>query len=281
MNFLSTFFRFLFFIPEIIVSLSKGAVSSNIRIIDPKKPLSWEFSCFSQNGEDGIVDYLSNKIISPNKYFIEIGTANGLANNTAYFAFVKKFSGLMLEGSKLKSYFSKNTYRFFNAGVESINMFVSLDNFKLVLSRSVYNNPDIFSIDIDGNDYYILKNALMNSFRPSIIIVEYNSNFGPIDSITIKYDSNFDYSKAHPSRLYYGVSIQAWKNLLCNYNYEFVTVDSNGINAIFINKDSFPVGFCNDLEGCNFLDNKIELQMFKMSWENRFKLIKDMPFESV
>jgi hypothetical protein len=174
MNLLSSFLRFIFFIPEIILSLSKGAVSSSSRIINSNNPISWEFSCFSQNGEDGIVDYLSNKIICPNKYFIEIGTANGLANNTAYFALVKKYTGLMLEGDKLKSFFSKNTYRFFNPGVESFNMFVSLDNFNQVLLKSVYINPDIFSIDIDGNDYYILKNALLNSFRPSIIIVEYN-----------------------------------------------------------------------------------------------------------
>lgn len=88
---LKIYLRFLFFLKEIEIGLSRGAVGSSTRNLNPSLPATWEFSAFSQNGEDGILDFLTSKILDPNKYFIEIGTSNGLANNTAYLAFVKKF----------------------------------------------------------------------------------------------------------------------------------------------------------------------------------------------
>ncbi len=75
------------------------AQSGNYRNLCAKTPTSWEFCGFSQNGEDGIIDYLCQKIINPNRYFVEIGAADGLENNTAWLAIARKFSGLMIEGS--------------------------------------------------------------------------------------------------------------------------------------------------------------------------------------
>jgi hypothetical protein len=60
-------------INRITMALSRGAATAMLRTIDPADPSSWEFSSFSQNGEDGIIDYLTRKINNPNYYFIEIG----------------------------------------------------------------------------------------------------------------------------------------------------------------------------------------------------------------
>lgn len=107
--------------------------------------------------------------------------------------------------------------------------------------------------------------------------MEYNSNFGPELSVTIPYTPDFDYSKAHSTRLYYGVSILVWKSLFDKYGYKFITVESNGINAIFVLKDAFQLGFLEGIVGVSFLDNKIESQLFEMQWDKRFKLISNMP----
>ena len=72
------------------ISLSKGTLGANIRSIDLNKPLSWEFSALSQNGEDGITDVLISHLIKPNKYFIEVGAGNGITSNTGWLALVKK-----------------------------------------------------------------------------------------------------------------------------------------------------------------------------------------------
>lgn len=78
----------------------------------------------------------------------------------------------------------------------------------------LYSNPDLFSLDVDGNDYYLAKAVMKAGVRPKIFVVEYNSTFGPTKSIIIKYEEKFDFLKAHESNLYFGISISGWKNFL-------------------------------------------------------------------
>jgi len=52
------------------MALSRGAATSALRNVDLTKPDTWEFSGFSQNGEDGIIDVLTRQILKPNRYFI-------------------------------------------------------------------------------------------------------------------------------------------------------------------------------------------------------------------
>lgn len=280
-NKLKAIVRFFFVLKEINLAFSKGTLGSSVRQIQENLPLSWEFSAFSQNGEDGIVDYLISKLINPNKYFIEIGSANGIANNTAYLAFSKKYCGIMVEGGKTNSKLSRIMYRFFNSGVVSLNMFVDMDNIHILFNQATHKNPDVFSIDIDGNDFYLTEWILKEGYRPSIFIVEYNANYGPEKAITIKYTSDFNYATAHNTRLYYGVSIMAWRKLFSKYNYHFVTVDSNGINAFFVHKDAFSKNFLDNLNGCEFKDHVIEKETFKKPWDERFKLIENMLYKEV
>ncbi len=73
----------------------------------------------------------------------------------------------------------------------------------------------------------------------------------------------------------------AWRKLFKKYNYDFVTVDSNGINAFFIQTDAFPEDFISKIEGCEFKDHVIETEAFKKPWNERFKLIENMPYQEV
>lgn len=273
--------RFLFFLKEIKIGLSRGALGASIRNSTPLKPVTWEFSAFSQNGEDGILDFLTTEILKPNKYFIEIGTSNGLANNTAYLAFVKKFCGIMVEGNKLHSKLSSVIFNIFNKGVTPLNYFVTKDNIQELLKESITLAPDVFSLDIDGNDFYLVESILKNGMKPKIFVVEYNANFGPDKCLTIPYTPNFNYATAHTTRLYFGVSIAAWRKLFQTYDYEFLTVETNGINAFFILKSAFPENFTTGMEKIYFLDNKIELQLFKLPWEKRFEFISKMPIVEI
>jgi len=274
-KYLKIIVRFVLFIREIQLGFSRGANGAAARNIDKRRPVTWEFSSFSQNGEDGIIDFLSSNLLISSRTFIEIGTSNGLANNTAYLALVKKYCGLMVEGNNLHVKLSSIIYNLFNKGVRSLNLFISKDNIRIFLDETVTLSPDVFSIDIDGNDYWVMEALLENSFRPQIIVVEYNANFGPTRAVTIPYKVDFDYSKAHPSRLYFGVSIAAWIKLLKKYNYEFVTVESNGQNAFFVNNDSMSSEFLSCIEKVEFLDNNIETNMFGKNWHQRSELIAD------
>ncbi|HKB45177.1 MAG TPA: hypothetical protein VKC90_12335 [Chitinophagaceae bacterium] len=251
------------------------------QIVDDTKPQSWEFSGFSQNGEDGIVEFLVRKLNNCNKYFVEIGSSNGLVNNTSYLAIVQRWTGLMVEGEKTDSDFCRNLLKEFCGGVECLNLFVKTDNISSVVKLMLYKNPDVLSLDIDGNDYYIAKELFNLGVRPKIFIVEYNSAFGPTNSVTIEYEKNFNLRKSHPSFLYYGVSISAWLSFFTKNNYELVTVDSNGVNAVFIDKNEFDNNFYESLKGLKFKENFWQLMKFKMTWEKQFEKIKDCAFIKV
>lgn len=246
-----------------------------IREIDPQITESWEFSGFSQNGEDGIIDYLLNGIEKKNKYFVEIGSGNGLENNTSYLGHIKKFAGLQIEGD-LCAYNEANLIKPWL--VENINCFITTGNAARIENRFLFLNPDVFSIDIDGMDYHIMKLLLENGMQPKIIVVEYNSAFGPEKSITIPYESTFNMFNTNHPYLYYGVSLSGWKNLLSKYNYRFLTVESNGINAFFILENEFKDGLFENVTGIGFKENIHQLRLHRKNWEKQFEVIKKLPY---
>lgn len=257
------------------MALVRGGATSALRTLDFTDPGTWEFSGFSQNGEDGIIDLLSRRISHPNRYFIEIGASDALENNTAWLAIARRFSGLWVEGNRAMSDWCSYLFTSLNYGVESICMFVTKDKVTELRDRALYANPDVFSLDIDGNDYHIAEAVLSSGLRPKIFIVEYNSVFGPEMSVTIPYKEDFRGSRAYGENLYYGCSIGAWKKLFARFGYSFVTVDLNGTNGIFIDPKEFDGGFVQNIRGKNFADNFSQLREYRIDWTGQFELIKD------
>jgi hypothetical protein len=133
---------------------------------------------------------------------------------------------------------------------------------------------------VDGTDFYIAESLLESGFRPSVVCVEYNSAFGPEIAVTIPYAVGFDYHEAHESGLYYGVSIQGWIRLFARYDYEFVTVDLNGVNAFFIKRDA--VDF--EVRGkrrTKFAENFAQRQRLRGDWRSQRALIEALPLVSI
>ena len=273
--------KLAFYMQYITMSLSRAGAVIPLRSTDPRFPCTWEFSGFSQNGEDGIIDYLTGKILKQNRYFLEIGSGSGLENNTSWLAIAKKYSGLMVEGNRRLSGLSRLIMSRLNIGVDCRYMFATLSGLQHIADSLIYSQPDVFSLDIDGNDYYIAKGLLEHGVKPKIIVVEFNSAYGPQKSITIRYQENFNIYKAHNSFLYYGASITAWKKLFMQYNYKFVTVDLNGTNAFFVDTACFEQSFINGLNGANFSENFFQFKKFKSGWEEQYKLIKNMDYLEV
>ncbi len=266
---------------RISLALARGAATSPLRNLDPADPGSWEFSAFSQNGEDGIIDYLTGRILNPNRYFMEIGSADGIENNTAWLAIAKKYSGLMVEGNNEASAFSREMMAELNLGVECLNMFVNKDNINTLVGALLYINPDVMSLDIDGIDYYVAHGLMERGLRPKIFVVEYNSAYGPDINQTIIYQDDFNVVRAHETQLYYGVSISGWKKFFRRYDYEFITVDQNGVNAFFVDKKEFNADFLDSLIKLEFQENYYQLRKYKVTWERQFTMIKAMDFYEI
>ena len=174
----------------------------------------FERKVFSQNGEDGLLQYIFIKIKTTNKYFIEIGAGDGGENNSHYLLKLG-WRGLQIDGKK-------------SIGIK--NHFVTAQNVeKFFKENNVPNNFDLLSIDIDGMDYWVWK-AITN-YHPRVVVIEYNASVSPINSTVVPYNPHFVWDDTD----YFGASLGALNKLALSKGYQLVATNSNGINAIFVN----------------------------------------------
>lgn len=263
------------------IALSKGAAMMHARTVDPTNPASWEFSGFSQNGEDGVLDVLRGRLLQSNRYFLEIGSADGIENNTAWLLVAEKYSGMTFEGDPALVERARRVVQGYSIGAECQHMFVTLESVNALKSMLLYRDPDVFSLDIDGNDYHITRAILESGVRPKILVLEYNSVYGPERSATIDYQPDFDFRKAHSTQLYYGVSVSGWRTLLGGHGYRFVTVERNGVNAFFVDPAHFERGFLDAVRGLAFAPNRYQAMKFRKTDEEQFQLIADQKFRHI
>jgi len=266
---------------RISICLSKGSAMMGARNIDLTKPSTWEFSGFSQNGEDGILDVLLKQLRASNRYFIEIGAADGIENNSGWLLIAEKYSGLLIEGSAQLVERARRTVIGYSIGAEIHNMFVTIESVKQIKGMALHHDPDVFSLDIDGNDYYIAQAIFDNGFRPKIFVVEFNSVYGQLRSETVVYKDDFVFTKAHPTHLYYGVSIAGWRKFFHSKGYRFITVDRNGVNGFFVNPEFFAQEFLEGITPLEFAENKSQLKKFRKPSAEQFSMIADQKFFSI
>jgi len=118
--------------------------------------------------------------------------------------------------------------------IESVRAFVNAENINEILKA--YDVPpviDLFAIDIDGNDFHVLR--ALTATEPRVIIAEYNASFGPELSLTIKYNPDFKRECSNAGG-YHGASLVAFTKLLNARDYALVAVESNGFNAFFVKR---------------------------------------------
>ena len=192
----------------------------------------YEFEKTSQNNEDGIIKNIFDRIKLKKVNFVEIGF-DYYENNSINFL-DKANKGLFIDGSKDKIFKLKSImkllYPFKNINV--LSKFIDRDNLNEIIDY--YFNEleiDFFSIDVDGNDYYLFENL---EIRPKIICIEYNFWFGPNIKCSIPYDKYFIWEEG---TLYSGASLNALCSLAKTKGYHLIALDSNCVNAFFIRSD--------------------------------------------
>jgi len=209
-----------------------------------------EFSAFSQFGEDGIISWLTEKIPNIKKVFVEIGTQDYWESNTRFLLKAENWKGYIIEASKKHVNKIKSQRIYWQHDINTINTFVDKENINLIISQNIKEkNIGLLSIDIDGNDYWVLEQ--INELSPTIIICEFNSIFGDLFKLSVPYKKNFIRNNAHYSNLYFGASIKAFISMLDKKGYNFLGTGSSGVNAFFVKKE-FESCFSKNIE-----ENKI------------------------
>ena len=268
------------------ILIGKKLVDINNKKI-PEKIEDIEFKIFSQFGDDGIIQFLINKIELDYKYhnFIEFGVENYKEANTKFLLLNNNWSGLIIDSSKENINQIKKSNFFWKYNLDAKNSFITRENINKIIADSKLdkNHIGILSIDIDGNDYWVWKE--INVIDPAIVIIEYNSSFGFINKVSIPYDENFLRTKAHYSNLYWGASLEALKYLADKKGYKFFSTNSAGNNAYFI-KDTFyeKVNF---ILKKNYYESKFResrdingVKTF-VHYKDKIEIIKDLTVEDV
>lgn len=194
-----------------------------------------EFQVFSQWGEDGIIQYLTQNLDIEHKTFVEFGVETFREANCRFLMEKDFWRGMVIDGSPTHIDNIKKSDFFWRHDLTALSAFISKDNISNLISMTPFNGIGILSIDIDGMDYFVLEK--LGHLNPSIIIVEYNGLFGPSATVSVPYRPDFLRTQAHHSNLYYGASIAAFDFLLSSQGYSLVGGNSAGSNAFFVRED--------------------------------------------
>jgi hypothetical protein len=195
-----------------------------------------EFRAFSQNGEDGVIQFLLSRLEVDNKRFVEFGVGDYSEANTRFLSMHDHWSGLVIEGNPRDVTRLRRDSTFWRFDITAVSAFVTRENINDLLSdNGMTGDIGLLSIDVDGNDYWIFE--AISVIRPDIVIIEYNHRFGPDRAVTVPYDPAFSRDRAHPSNIYYGASLRALYLLADRKGYAFVGCESFGVNAFFVRRD--------------------------------------------
>ncbi len=217
-----------------------------------------EKKIYSQNGEDGIIEFIFTKIGTTNKFSVEFGVGNGFECNTIYLLEKKGWKGLMMDygadqniqwkGVIKKAWYNRKlglianiqkdlaffkkiilrTKRSRRFQIDIKSEKVTAENIQNLFKKyNVPKNFDLLSIDIDYNDYWVWK--AIADYSPRVVVIEYNSSILPTESKVVPYDPEAKWDGTN----YFGASLLALKNLGLNKGYSLVGCDNAGVNAFF------------------------------------------------
>jgi hypothetical protein len=178
---------------------------------------------YSQCGEDVVLARIFAEIGTGSGFLVDFGAGDGVSLSNTKMLMEVGWRGLLMDGD--------------NQGNEQVKQeFITAENIcSLFHKHGVPQNFDLLSLDIDGNDLWILKAILDGEYRPRVFIVEMNPAIRNGANLTIKYNPTHKWANND----YYGASFEAWKVLGKEYGYTLIC-QIESLNMIFVKSDIIP-----------------------------------------
>ena len=214
-----------------------GGLESRLvaRLSPHELPLA-EFRTYSQFGEDGIIQFLVQRVPIEHDVFVEFGVGDYREANTRFLLEHDNWRGLVIDGGTAHLEFLHSSELLWRHDLEARSEWVDRENIDSILREcGVEGDIGLLSIDLDGVDYWVLE--AIEAVSPRIIIAEYNSTFGPDAAVTVPYDPRFIRADAHWSGMYWGASLAALTRLAERKGYALVGGNAAGFNAFFVRRD--------------------------------------------
>ncbi len=191
----------------------------------------FELRAFSQNGEDGVLAEILRRTGAPARQFVEFGVESGREGNCVYLADAAGWQGLFMEADDQMFRQLESKYAA-HGRVRTICARVCTQNIEQLLAQGdVPAEPDVLSIDVDGQDYWIWET--IESYRPRVVVIEYNSSLDPRRRLVQPDEPGHAWDGTD----YYGASLGALHSLAERKGYRLVHTDLSGVNAFFVRAD--------------------------------------------
>ena len=238
------------------------------------------FKVYSQFEEDGLLLYIFSLIKTTNKKVVEICAGDGTECMASNLIIHHGWNGLLFDGDqknveKGRKFFESNPNTFL-IPPKFVHSWITIENVnKIISDNGFHGSIDLLSLDIDGNDYWILKE--IDIIQPRVIICE-TQDIIPSDlSLTIPYTPDFYYHDLPKEiRDFRSVSLLVMKNLCNSKGYRLIGAHKYGFNVIFMRND-VGLEYFPEVQ----IDTIHNNPWTKFGQENRWEKVKDQDWQSV
>jgi hypothetical protein len=188
-------------------------------------------SQFSHLDEENLIKkYLAEAHIDQG-FCVDIAASDGITMSNTYALYKAQWSGLAVECDPWKFSMLATRYTEFPR-VRLAKCMVTPENILALLDA--FSTParfDFLNLDIDGYDFFVLR-EILSRFRPSLICTEINEKIPPPVKFTVRWDPNYCWSNDH----FYGQSISMLHQLCVEHSYSLVELHYN--NAFLVPAES-------------------------------------------
>lgn len=188
---------------------------------------------FSQTDEDGVIQEIFRRIGTTSRRFLEIGVGDGLENNTAYLL-ACGWSGTWIEADpgRIAAILRNCDGEIREGRLALVGGAATPDSVdELIRDSGLSGEIDLFSLDIDGNDYHVLRR--IEAIQPRVVVLEYNASYRPPVRWIMSYDPDHRWDGTN----YFGASLNAYDDLMTERGYSLVGCNIAGVNAFFVRSD--------------------------------------------
>ena len=238
------------------------------------------FRVYSQFEEDGIILYVLSMIGLKTRRVVEMccGAANEcMATNLIL---NHGFDGYLFDGNlenvRVANEFFRRKHDCLLYQPIVTHAWITRDNVNELLTQSdCTGEVDLFSLDIDGNDYWIWD--AISAINPRLLVIETHNIIPANRSLTIEYQPDFCCSaKPIAEQDYRGASLLAMQRLCKRRGFRMIGAHRHGFNVFFLRDD----------EGTQFFREVSIEEVHDNHWTrwgqaNRWPLVKDMPWREV
>lgn len=194
------------------------------------------FDVFTYHGEDGILNYLINRLGNVPRCFVDIGAGDCIKSNCANLAIHFGWEGLFIDQDNKQLSVGKHFYKNLVKDGRQLSFDgseVTPGNINDLIRSYVGKQPvGLLSIDIDGNDYWVWK--AVTAIQPEVVVIEAKVEFG-CRNLVVPYGPQ---NHRSVDLMFNGASVKALALLGQSKGYKLAGANKQGYNLFFVKKKS-------------------------------------------